>query len=178
MPSNRNIIAATVVALGYAFSSYAIAEDVFLKIDGIEGESADASHDREVVVLSLTTGLTTLDGLIRGKALPKAFTFTTPYSKASPKLLQTAAKGTHLKEAVFTVRSRVPNQPAFEYLKITLRAVLVDVATTTLSGTGRPVDYFELSYDFIEVKYTTRKPDGTVGDVVQMCWNIKTTEVC
>lgn len=178
MASHRNIIAATVVALGCAFSSYAIAEDVFLKIDGIQGETTDASHNGEIVVLSLTTGLTNFDGLIRGKALPKAFTFTTPYSKASPILLRTGAKGTHLKNAVFTVRSKVPNQPAFEYLKITLREVLVDVATTTLSGTGRPVDYFELSYDFIEVKYTTRNPDGTVGDVVQMCWNIKTTEVC
>jgi type VI secretion system secreted protein Hcp len=178
----KKIMIAAVV-LGFAFSSFAIADDAFLKIDGIDGESTDLMHSGEVVLTSYTWGVenATTDlggGSGKGKAIPRSLTFTTPYSKASPVLVKYAASGKHIANAVLSVRTKVPNQAGFEYLKITLKEANVELATTTLGTTGRPVDYYELSFDFIEFKYTTRNADGSVGGVVSMCWNTKTTETC
>src|ERR1700704_1221479 len=106
-----------------------MAFDAFLKIDGIEGESADDAHKGEVEVLSFSWGVTQTGsasggGGGAGKASFHDINFTQRQSKASPLLFKACATGQHIKKAVLTVRKAGGRQQT-EFIKIELEDVLV-----------------------------------------------------
>ncbi len=95
-----------------------MAEDYFLKVDGIAGESQDERHRGEIEVEGWSFGGAQPGGGQIGvgggtgefAALP--FQFTAKVSKASPKLFQACATGQHLKVATLgacpTLFSTIP----------------------------------------------------------------------
>jgi len=82
--------------------------DYFLKIEGVEGESTDDKHKKELDVESFSWGETNSgtaghgSGSGAGKVHPQDFTFTKRMDKSSPVLFIGCALGTHYKEATFT----------------------------------------------------------------------------
>src|SRR5918995_4005319 len=101
-----------------------MAVDYFLKIDGIEGESADKAHAKEIELLSFSWGLSQAGagahggGGGAGKAAFQDFVFVARVSKASPKLFLTCASGQHVKSVVLSCRRSGGAQ--LEFLKIKL----------------------------------------------------------
>ena len=86
-----------------------MAIDMFLKIDGIDGESTDDKHNNEIVILSYAWGEaqpapTGGTGGGAGKIALQDFHFSMLVNKASPKLFLACANGEHFKNAVLTVR--------------------------------------------------------------------------
>lgn len=156
-----------------------MAEDYFLKIDGIAGESQDERHRGEIEV----------DGWSFGGALPGAgqigagggtgkfaalpFQFTAKVSKASPKLFQACATGQHLKGA--TLVARKSGERPVEYLKVTLTDVLVaSYQEAGSSGSGAaPVDQVSLTYAKIVIEYREQQSDGTLGAPVTAMFVVK-----
>ena len=106
-----------------------MAVDYFLRIEGIEGESADAKHKGEIDVLSWAWGASNSGavsvggGTGAGKATIQDLQFTTPLSKASPKLFLACATGQHLKQAKLTAVRAGAKQA--EFLTLTLSDVMV-----------------------------------------------------
>ena len=85
-----------------------MAIDMFLKIDGIDGESTDDKHNNEIVILSYAWGEaqpapTGGTGGGAGKIALQDFHFSMLVNKASPKLFLACANGEHFKNAVLTV---------------------------------------------------------------------------
>lgn len=87
-----------------------MAVDVFLKIKGIDGESADAKHKNEIDVLSYSWGISQT-GTMRygggggaGKANFHDFSFMMRVNKATPRLMHACTCGQHIPEAVLAVR--------------------------------------------------------------------------
>ena len=76
-------------------------QDMFLKVDGVPGESADAQHKDQIDVQSWSFGAENSRG---GKATFQEFTITKKIDQASPKFLQALAKGTHIKDVELSVR--------------------------------------------------------------------------
>ena len=78
------------------------AVDYFLKIDGIQGESEDAKHPKEIQVLSFSFGASQAGtfafggGGGSGKVQMQDFHFMMNVNKASPKLLLACANGQHI----------------------------------------------------------------------------------
>jgi type VI secretion system secreted protein Hcp len=103
--------------------------DAFLKIDGIDGESADAKHKGEIDVASWSwaeqqTGTHAAGGGGgAGKVSMSDVHFVMRTSKASPKLMLACASGEHIKKAVLTCRKAGGEQQ--EYLKVTFSDLLV-----------------------------------------------------
>src|SRR5262245_24784756 len=103
--------------------------DAFLKIDGIEGESADAKHKGEIDVSSFSFGanqtgtFATGGGGGAGKVSIHDIQVTHKLSKASPKLMEACCTGQHIKKAVLVCRKAGGDQQ--EFLKITMSDVLV-----------------------------------------------------
>jgi type VI secretion system secreted protein Hcp len=103
--------------------------DAFLKIDGIDGESADAKHKGEIDVESWSwvaqqTGTHAHgSGGGAGKVSMDDVHFVMKTSKASPKLMLACASGQHIKKAVLTCRKAGGEQQ--EYLKVTFSDLLV-----------------------------------------------------
>ena len=101
------------------------AVDYFLKLDGIEGESQDSKHSKEVEILEFhfkghqagTTGSATGGGG-KGRVKLDDLVIVKKVDKASPKLFLQCCNGEPVKKVVLTARKAGKDQQ--DYLKITL----------------------------------------------------------
>jgi|SRR4029077_813112 type VI secretion system secreted protein Hcp len=144
-----------------------MAEEMFLKIDGIQGESTDASHKDEINILSYTWGESLPAATARGsgtgaaRVIMQDFHFVMRVNKASPKLFLACANGARIKNAILTVRRA--GAGALEFLKWTFTDVTV-VAYQTAADVppgDPPTDQVNLRFAKIEVEYRPVKPDGS-----------------
>lgn len=110
-----------------------MAQDIFLKISGIEGEAADTSgHKNEIEVLSFNwkiaqeSAMHSGSGGGAGKATVDDFEFEHYVDRSSPNLMKYCLTGKHVVEAILTMR-KAGGSP-LEYLKFTF----VDVIITTV----------------------------------------------
>jgi type VI secretion system secreted protein Hcp len=152
--------------------------DYFLKLEGIEGESTDAKHGKEIEVLSWSFGSTQTgthghgSGGGAGKVHMQDFHFTMKVNKASPKLFLACATGEHIKKAVLTCRKAGKEQQ--EYLKYTFENCLVSTYQTGGSGSSDivPTDQISLNFEKIEQEYKEQKPDGTLGGGIKAGYDL------
>ena len=134
-----------------------MAVDMFLKLDGIKGESLDEKHKGEVDILSFSWGASnpssfgTGGGGGAGKVSVRDFSFVHRIDKSSPVLMQRCATGQHIPAATLTVRKagRVP----VEYLKVTLEDCLVSSFQISGNSAGTPSDAFSLNFAKVEIAY-------------------------
>jgi type VI secretion system secreted protein Hcp len=143
---------------------------LFLKLDGVEGESADAKHKGEIELESVALGggpATPAGSTAKGKAHPHDFTFTHLYDKASPVLARAAVAGNPIKHASFLV-SRKAGGEQKDFLKIDLSSVLVSSVRSDTSSGGTPTETVTLSAlkateTFLGHSPTTVNISGTAG---------------
>jgi type VI secretion system secreted protein Hcp len=127
-----------------------VSVDLFLKIEGVSGESPDAKHKGEIQLES----------------------FSWFVSKASPKLMLACATGKHHKEAVLTVRKAGKSQQ--EYLIIKLEDVII--TSYQIGGTDvgdAPMDQASLGFSTIQMEYKPQKADGSLDTPVTAGWDLK-----
>lgn len=156
--------------------------DYFLKVDGIEGESADSKHKNEIDIESFSWGATqggtfsAGGGGGAGKVHFNDFHFVMKINKSSPKLMLACADGEHIKKAVLTCRKAGKEQ--MEFLKLTLSDVLVSSFQTSGSGHGDvlPMEQISLNFAKLEVEYKEQKVDGTLGGAVKAGYDIKSNK--
>lgn len=145
--------------------------DIFLKLDGISGESQDSKHKGEIEIESFSWGVSNAGSAAHGasggggagKVSFQDFHFTTPVSAASPSIFRACATGKHIPKAVLTVR-KAGERPV-EFYKITLTDLLVSSYSQGGSSTDEsnaPVDQFSFNFAKIEVNYQQQNSDGTV----------------
>src|SRR3954466_3049656 len=98
-----------------------MASDIFLKLDGIKGESLDDKHKDEIELQSFSFGASNFGRVAAGsggrvgKASLQDFHFVMKSNKASPTLFLSCVSGKHISTAVLTVRKAGGTQ--VEYLK-------------------------------------------------------------
>lgn len=154
-----------------------MAVDMFLKIDDVKGESQDDKHKDEIDVLAWSWGMTQSatthmgGGGGAGKVSVNDISITKYIDKASPNLILACCSGKHFKQALLTVRKA--GEKPLEYLKITMKEVIVSSVSTGGSG-GEDRLTENITFDFGEFKteYTPQKPDGTGDAAVEAAWNI------
>jgi len=106
-----------------------MAIDMFLKLDGVKGESMDHKHKDEIHIESFSWGLSqtgahaTGGGGGAGKVAVHDISVTKHVDKASPYLMLFCCNGKHIKEGLITVRKA--GEKPLEYLKIKLTDILV-----------------------------------------------------
>jgi type VI secretion system secreted protein Hcp len=152
--------------------------DMFLKIEGIEGESADHKHKGEIDLLSWSWGqsnsgtMHTGGGGGAGKVAMNDFHFTMHINKATPKLAEKCAIGEHIKKATLTCRKAGTDpQP---YLTVTFTDLLVSsYQTGGQEGSTLPIESVSLNFAKIEFEYKEQKVDGTLGGAVKMGYDLK-----
>jgi type VI secretion system secreted protein Hcp len=186
------LIAAT-VGLSYALSgSEATAQptvgtgNLFLHIDGIPGESADAVHRNDIELLSYEWSDDGQPGLEQpagssasgaggpgsGKVQAKAIRFSQNLSRASPLLMVAAADGRHFREATLVVR-RGGERP-LDYVTIKLTDVRVSSYGTSSTPSGTPTDEFDLTFGKVQYSYLPQNADGSSAPSVVGTWDFTT----
>lgn len=139
-----------------------MAVDMFLKIQGVEGESTDDKHKNEIDVLSFSWGISNIrqqssPGRLSpaGKASLKDFSIVKRVDRASPVLFMSSCEGSHFPEVSFTARKAGAEQQ--EYYKITLKEVLI----SSVAPGGSSQDALEqVSFAFAAAEIAAAGPDG------------------
>jgi type VI secretion system secreted protein Hcp len=157
--------------------------DMFLKIEGIEGESKDSKHGKEIDVLSWSWGASNTaaghegGGHGAGKVAMQDFSFSMHLNKASTKLLEHCATGKHIKKAILTCRKAGGKAP-LEFLKYTMTDIVVSSYQTGGSGGGDivPVESISLNFAEVKIEYDEQKQDGTGVGAISFSYNLKTNK--
>jgi type VI secretion system secreted protein Hcp len=159
-----------------------MAFDVFLKIDGIKGESTDARHRDEIEPESFSWGVSQQGttsaggGGGSGKAIFQDLHVVMKVSQASPPLFLACVQGRHIKTAILTCR-KAGGREQQDFLRYTLSDVLVSsYQTNGEAEDGVPVDQVSFKYAQLKIEYRPQKADGSLGAPVTAGWNLKTNE--
>jgi type VI secretion system secreted protein Hcp len=158
-----------------------MAVDMFLKLDGIKGESKDFKHKDEIHIESFSWGLNqqggsaTAGGGGAGKVSVHDINITKALDASTPALMLHCANGKHIKEGLITVRKAGENP--VEYLKIKLTDILV--SSVQEAGHGGEVLSESLSLNFAKfnLAYQEQGADGkAAGSPLEMGWDIKANQ--
>ncbi|TDF62746.1 Hcp family type VI secretion system effector [Cupriavidus sp. L7L] len=156
-----------------------MAQDIFLKINGIDGESQDSSHKNEIELLAWDWTIeqqSTMhagSGGGAGKATVSDLSFEHYIDRASPNLMKYCLTGKHMNEAVLVVRKAGGNP--LEYLKLTM----TDVIVTKVSPRGsvddevRMREQVALSFSRVKQEYVVQNAQGGSGGAVTAGYDIK-----
>jgi len=151
-----------------------MAVDMFLKIDGINGEAKDKSHGKEIDVLAWTWGMGNhgsahvLGGAGSGKVSVQDVQVTKYVDTASPKLMKACCSGAHYPTALLTVR-KAGGTPV-EYIKIKMEEVFITLVST--GGEDRLTENVSLNFSKVNVDYTPQGDKGTAGTAIPFGWDI------
>jgi type VI secretion system secreted protein Hcp len=153
-------------------------QDYFLKIDGIDGESADAKFKANIEVESWSwdehqTGTSSHGGgLGAGKVQMSGIQFVMRTCKASPKLLLACADGEHIKKATLVCRKAGKDQQVYLTLNFTDITISSYQTHGAIKGGTLPFDSVKLNFAKIEFEYKEQKQDGTLGGATKSGWDL------
>jgi type VI secretion system secreted protein Hcp len=182
-PLNRfsNLMALAIPAAGMlTCGSAQAASDIYIKFDGVDGESAAVGYEKHLEVLSWSWGATNSSSIIggggggAGKVSMQDFHFTCKVNSASPALMLACATGQHIPTATFRfVRTSSSGKPE-EYYVVTLSDVMVSSfsssrpapTSTTTAPDPAPVEKVTLNFTKIEFKYTPAAAAGSTATPV------------
>ncbi len=153
--------------------------DMFLKLDGVDGESPDPQHKSEIQIDGFTLGaLSPRDSFTNqaaGAVRMSHVTIRAKIDKSTPKLFSKIAKNEKIPSAVLTCRKAGKEQ--FEYFKVTLSDVLVAKVQAGELEVGEdviPHCEFELAYGKIEIQAKEQTSVGPTSGPVIFVFNLPT----
>ncbi|MBU9420101.1 type VI secretion system tube protein Hcp [Burkholderia multivorans] len=129
-----------------------MAQDIFLKIDGINGESLDDKHKDEIEILNWDweilqeSSMHSGSGGGAGKATVKDLTFEHNIDRASPNLMKYALTGKHIDQAVLVMRK---------------------------AGEEKSRETVSLSFSKVKQEYVVQNAQGGSGGAVTASFDIK-----
>jgi type VI secretion system secreted protein Hcp len=174
----RPLLAGAAAGAAVATPQFSLADDIFLKLGTIKGDSTDEKFKDEIVVLSYTqsvrnSGTTAGGGAGTGKVSFGAITVLKNIDRSSAGLIQAIATGQHINDAVLSFRTAGNNRVVYYQIKLT------DVLVTALDQTDNPdpgkiVEKLSLTASKYEFKYTPIDPKtGEPGASIEFGWDVK-----
>ena len=151
-----------------------MAVDLFLKIEGVTGESADANHAGWIDIASLGWGASQAASISGGGAGAGKVSFSdlsiiADMCKATPTLMKFCASGKHIPQVKVSMCKAGGTQN--EYASIVLNDVLV---TNVQFRGGSPMTViYAFQAAKVEHHYWTQLKDGGKGPEIQMGWDVK-----
>ena len=157
-----------------------MAVDMFLKLDGIKGESKDHKHKDEIHIESFSWGMSQTGthgaggGGGAGKVAVHDISVTKFVDKSSAALMLFCCNGKHIKEGLITVRKA--GEKPLEYLKIKLTDILISGVQEAGHGSDQLTENLTLNFAKFQVEYQEQKPDGSGTPAGEMGWDVKANQ--
>lgn len=152
--------------------------DMFMKIDGANGESKDANHKNWTDIVSFSWGATqpgnmaSGGGMGAGKASFNDLHVVARIDKAAPAVMKHCASGKHLSKIELSVCKAGGQQ--IEYTKITLEDVLVSSVQLTGELNQESVTVnFAFQAAKVKQQYWEQTEQGGKGAESVVAWDIK-----
>lgn len=149
---------------------------IFVKFNGIDGESKDAAHKGEVDVLSWSWGMSQSGsmhtGTAGGKASVNDMMITKMVDKSSPILKLQCFNAKRVDEVKLSAY-KMGEEP-LEYVTITMNDVLISGITDSgENGAEGLIENVSLNFAKVKYEYQPQGKDGKAdGGKVEMAWNI------
>ena len=138
-----------------------MAVDMFLKIDGIDGDSSAHKHKGEIEILSFSWGITNQTstggggGGGVGKAVVQDFIIVKEVGSSSPQILEKCCRGQHIPSVSLTLASK---ETKLEYMNIKLEDVLISSYQTGGAGGGSAaMDEVKFNFSRLDVQAANSK---------------------
>jgi type VI secretion system secreted protein Hcp len=149
-----------VIGMGMAMHAVA-AVDVFLKLDGIEGESTAKGHEKWIEIDSFSLGAThtpTSGGQSTGKTELSPVTITQAIDSSTPQEFLALATGKRIATGILDLVAAGGDQrKIFEY---TFSDILLTSIDFSGSSGGNPVESLSFVYDKIKLQAFAQGPKG------------------
>ena len=154
-----------------------MSQDYFLKIEGIEGESKDKKHSKEIEIESISFGVAQGGGMGYGggggvgKATFQDIGFSKKVDIATTKISEACAKGKHIPTIVFTARKAGENP--HEYMIVTANDVIITSHTFSGSPSGEMFENVSFNFTKIKFKYNEQDAKGGAKGGNEFGWDVK-----
>jgi type VI secretion system secreted protein Hcp len=150
---------------------------MFLKLEGVDGESKDDSHKKEIDVLAWSWGASqsgtghTGGGSGAGKVSVQDVSVTKYVDSASHLLLLDCCNGQHIKKGTLVVRKA--GATPLEYIKLTMEDIIVSgIHSGGSGGEDRLTETITLNFSKFKYEYTPQKADGSGDGTKETGWDI------
>jgi type VI secretion system secreted protein Hcp len=153
------------------------AVDIFLKLAGIDGESVDKAHAKEIDVLEWTWGVSN-PGPVGSSGTPSVQDLVVKkyVDKASPALLLKTLNGTPIADATLVVRSSASGTPV-DIIKIVLTTVFVrSISTGGSTDSVGLEENISLGFSKVTYTYTPINSSGGAGTPISTSWDLATNK--
>lgn len=150
--------------------------DIFLKINGIAGESRDVAHNGQIEVISWRWKMAQQSPMMSGsgggaaKATINDLQFIHEIDRASPNLMRYCLTGRHIPEAILTVR-KAGGMP-LDFLKITMGDVVI-TSVEPIVFDNNYNEHVSLSFARVKEEYKVQGDLGTTAGTVTASFDIK-----
>lgn len=153
---------------------------IFVKIDGIEGESTDANHDKWIDVLSVSESISRPDSGAtgqsrrRGSAVFDDIVIKKELDLSSVKLRERLAQGQVIPKVEIEITGTFGGSRA-TYFKYELKNVQITSFSVNASGSSdsRPAESFSLNFEEIKWTYTQYDSEGNKLGNVEATWKVE-----
>ena len=157
-----------------------MAVDFFLKLDGIQGESADEKHKDQITLLSWSLGASQVTSVAgtggsgAGKADLSDLSIMKYLDKASAPIFKALVSGTHIKTGVLeAVKAGGDGKP---FLKLSFDELFVTSQQHSASSEV-PSESVSFSYNKIKVEYSTQNEQGILTATGAVTYELKLNKV-
>ena len=154
-----------------------IQSGIYLKLDGIVGESKDANHLGWIDISSFSWQVSQASSRGPASGLPdvESICLTSIVSKATPMLMLASVNGKMINNAVLEVTS-VKDGVVHTYLTITLSKVIVSSYQLNQGNGEQPMDSFCLIFASVKVDYMVYSNEGVPEHTV-VNWKVANSKI-
>ena len=154
------------------------ADELFLRIAGIQGESQSKGHEGDINLLSYSQSFThpavaggAGGGSATGRTNCGEVRVTKVVDRSTPALISRVVTGKHIQKAVITFRKS--GEQAFEYYTVTLTDVVFTAITQSdASGDSATIlEQLSMSAARFKFDYKPQKADGSAAGTLSFGWD-------
>lgn len=146
-----------------------LGDRLFLKIDGVEGETTETGHGGDLMLRSFAWSESRMTDS-SSRVQTKDFQITMALDKSSPVLMRKTAVRERIAKATLVAR----NPLGQDYLKWTLTdVILTSFQMDGAVGQGKPLVTFAMNAGKMDVEYRPQLYNGGLGPAVKAGWEAK-----
>jgi len=157
-----------------------MASDIHLKLDGVEGDSTDSGHDKEIELISYShgmnmpiSGFSSAGSPTMEKPTFQDFTVTKYLDKASSAIQVKLFRGSPIATATVFVERPDGSGGKIQYVQYDFKNVYLSSYSVGSSGSGLPMETISFAYEQYTITYTATDTAsaGAQGNVTA-AWNL------
>jgi type VI secretion system secreted protein Hcp len=160
-----------------------MAVEIFLRLDGITGESQKNNAVGWIELFSFSNGASNPSSVAfgtgsgAGKVDLSSLSLQKQLDSSSPALFQNCCAGTHVATGNMIVREATGGDTTQVYYQYDMTEVFIDsISWGGSAGGGKPSESVSVSSKSLYITYTPQNADGSLGSKIPAGWNVATNQ--